>query len=96
MLKVKEDFDEKKYNSVFCQKPFTAKIKFSREANVEHFRGLHIKDLGNYEYEIEFYETAELINILMGIDYMDAIYSPEWLKEKLKERCSDIIKKLDR
>lgn len=92
---VREDFDEKNYCSVFNQKPFNAKIKLGREINAEDFRGLHIKDLGNYEYDIEFYDACKLVNILMSIDYMDAIYSPEWLKEKLKERCSEIIKKLN-
>lgn len=93
---IREGFDEKDYNSGVTQKPFIARIRFVREADFKQFEGLQLRRLGNLEYELEFYDTAEIVNILIGIDYLDTIYSPEWLKAKLKERCSEIIKKMDR
>lgn len=74
--------------------PFIARLEFKDNRMFEEKKGTHVRKVGEKLYEIEFFDVEDFINTLLCTGYWEGIISPKWLKNKLVERCEDIIKKL--
>lgn len=90
-----QSFDESKYSSFVRRDPYTARIKFSKGPAFLNTSGISFRHIDGLVYEIDFFEIEEFLNQLSNIDYWEEIYSPNWLKQKLKDRCMKILDKLE-
>ncbi len=92
---IPKDIKYKKYSSFINREPFVAKVLFHNGCNIEQEEGLNIeKEEGNV-YCIEFFNIDEFINKLICTRAWDKIISPKWLKQKIENRCKEIILKIE-
>lgn len=89
------EFEDREYSSIIEKDPYVARIKFTKEPDFLDLTGLNFKLVGEFIYDVEFYDVHSLINHLINIDYWEKICSPKWLKRKLAQRCSQVLDKLD-
>jgi predicted DNA-binding transcriptional regulator YafY len=94
-FEITSGFDESRYNSFIKRDPYTARIKFTKEPVFQNTKGISLKQIEGFVYDIEFFEIEDFINQLSNMDYWEIIYSPKWLKQRLKERCLKILDKLE-
>lgn len=92
-FEVSFDYIEKANLATIEKDPFTAKIKCKEEPTFinPEFRVFEIE---NFIYQIHFYDVDAFINELLYMDKWEEIISPNWLKRKIKNRCTKIIDKL--
>lgn len=91
---VSPHFEEKKYSGFVEKEPYTAKVRFTSEPHIKADKGIRIRPLEGFIYEIQFYDAEELINLLICNSCWDKVFSPKWLNQKVIERCQDIIERL--
>lgn len=91
---VSRQFDERKYSSFVEREPFAAIVRFEEKQDIRTDRGIRIKHLEGFTYEIQFFDVEELINMLICNRCVEKIISPKWLNQKIITRCEEIMRKL--
>jgi hypothetical protein len=76
------------------KKPFTARIKLKEGKDIQNRPYLDIRHTEGLIYEIDFYNIHEFINLLFSMDIWERVYSPQWLAEKIKQRCQETLDRL--
>jgi predicted DNA-binding transcriptional regulator YafY len=94
-FEVRPEFEDRKYSSFVKKEPFVSRIRFLKPPLFESENGIRVRQVEDFIYEVEFYDIQDFINQLVNADYWEIIYSPKWLKTKMKDRCEQILKKLD-
>jgi len=92
---VSDRFETEKYSGFVTKEPYTARVRFTDEQHFEESRGIRIRPLGDLIYEIYFFDIEETINMLICNSCFDGVLSPKWLRQKIKARCEDVIKRLE-
>jgi len=75
------------------KKPFKAVLRAGPEVDLMNL-GDKLTKLEDELYEIDFYDTDQLLRELMLSGQWKEIISPGWLRDKLKNRCQKIYDKL--
>lgn len=94
-FEINPEFNDTSYNSFVKKDPYTARIRFAKEPVFSEPSDINYRCTEEFLYEVEFFQIDDFISQLINIDYWEEIISPKWLKEKLKERCTGILSKLD-
>jgi len=89
-----KEFEKRKYNGLVEKEPYVAKVRFSSEPQIKVDRGIRIKHLEGFIYEIQFYDVDEVINLLICNSCWEKVLSPKWLNQKIITRCENIIERL--
>lgn len=93
---MQDNYEEEAFIQCLRKKPFKAVLLMDQTDYPAALLGERLIHLEDYRYEVEFYDVKRLIGQLMNTNYWTRIISPDWLIEKLKNRCMEIIKKADR
>lgn len=89
-----KQFEERKYSGFVEKEPYTARVLFTGEPQIKAERGIRMRHLEGYIYEIQFYDADELINLLVCNSSWEKVLSPKWLINRIMERCEDIMVRL--
>jgi predicted DNA-binding transcriptional regulator YafY len=91
---VKDEYKQDSYSSFLMKKPFKARILIEKPDLAKGILGDKLTQLEDKLYEAEFYDIEQFIRDLMISNCWTKIISPDWLKEKLRNRCEKIMNKI--
>ncbi|MFD2444867.1 helix-turn-helix transcriptional regulator [Bacillus sp. CGMCC 1.16607] len=71
--------------------PFEAKVEFLFPFEGNSWLGYNIKWIEKKAFTIEFYDVESFLDQLLGSSNTIKLIGPEWLKDKLFEKCRTIL-----
>lgn len=92
---VRNDYKPETYNSFLKKKPFKAVLEIAAGNEFTSFMGRKVIQINNNVFEIEFYDTEQFIRDIMTSQVWKNIIAPHWLREKIKNQCVNMIKKIE-
>lgn len=91
----RNDYRPEDYDSFLKKKPFKALLELENENELTLFMGKKVKQTDDKYFEVEFHDTEQLIMDLMASQVWKRIIAPNWLREKIKNRCMNVIQKIE-
>jgi predicted DNA-binding transcriptional regulator YafY len=78
------------------RKPFMARMRLPNPLIGQSWNGYAARLIDEpSSYEIEFFDIDAFLQHLIN-DSWDEILAPKWLREKLRQRCLDLVKRIDK
>ncbi|MGZ9583985.1 helix-turn-helix transcriptional regulator [Paenibacillus marinisediminis] len=75
------------------RRPFIARVLLSKQLHGTTWKGYAARELQPFEYEVEFYDEEAFLQHLMTAEWVE-LQSPQWLRQRLKNRCQQLISRL--
>lgn len=92
---IKDEYKPDRYNSFLRKKPYKAKLLIDQPVSAGFFPGDGLTRLEKQIYEVEFYDIEQFVRDLMTSSCWTKLISPGWLKDKLRNRCEEILHKIE-
>jgi predicted DNA-binding transcriptional regulator YafY len=92
---IKDEYNPDRYSNFLKKKPYKARLRMDKPVSTENILGDRLSKLEDQIYEAEFYDIEQFIRDLLASNSWTKIISPGWLRDKLRNRCGEILHKIE-